>query len=58
MNKFIGLKQHQEQIYNNLYVDELKIVIKVPLIEENNDDMDIRAEEFDITMYNIFIPYE
>ncbi|MFX1273711.1 MAG: hypothetical protein ACFFBP_11360 [Promethearchaeota archaeon] len=58
MNKFLGFKKQQKQISNNLYMEDLKLVIKLPLIGENKDDMSIKAEEFDLTGYNIFIPYE
>ena len=58
MNKFICLKQKKEQVYNNLYLEDYKLVIKIPLIGKDRDESDIEAENFDLASYTIFIPYE
>ncbi len=58
MRKFICLKQKKEQVYNNLYLEDYKLVIKIPLIEKDRDDSDIETENFDLSSYTIFIPYE
>lgn len=58
MNKFIGFREHQEQIFNNFYIDDLKLVIKLPHIGKNKEDVEVKAEKFNITRFKIFIPYE
>ena len=56
MEKFIGLKKHQDLLYESFYDSELKLVIQIPLSKKETDDEDIKVEDFDITRYNIFIP--
>jgi len=58
MKKFICLKQKKAEVYDNLYMEEYKLVIKIPLIKKDKKDSDIEAENFDLASYTIFIPYE
>jgi len=48
-------------IYNNIYLDEYKIVVKMPLSKKKSSQEvkeDITIEKFDITKYVYLLAYE
>ncbi len=57
MKNFIDIDKDKKILYNNLYLDELKIVIKMPLIENKNFQKDIKIEKFDLTKYIFLLSY-
>lgn len=51
LNKFIDFNKNERVYYNNLYLDEYKIVIKIPLSLSYKNGLiyDIKIEEFNLT---------
>lgn len=50
LNKFIDFNKNERIYYNNLYLDEYKIVIKIPLSRPYKNGLiyDIKIEEFNL----------
>ncbi len=53
---FIDWDKYKNRFYNNLYLEDFKFVIKMPLIE--NEDLDIKIKKFDLTEYTYLISYD
>ncbi|MFX1392843.1 MAG: hypothetical protein ACFFAH_04630 [Promethearchaeota archaeon] len=58
MGKFIDFDKIRRKFYNNIYLDDFKIVVKMPLTKENNSKEDIKIEEFDLTKYTYLLAYD
>ena len=56
--KFIDYDKNKKIIYNNLYLDEFKIVIKMPLTcEEVCEKDDIKIKKFNLEKYTYLLSY-
>ncbi|MFO8019674.1 MAG: hypothetical protein R6U96_13695 [Promethearchaeia archaeon] len=58
--KFIDFDKRHHVFFDNLYVEDLKIVIKHPLIvgQHNKTDIpDLKVEKFNLTKYTFLTPY-
>lgn len=51
LNKFIDFNKTESLFYNNLYLDECKIVIKIPLYHSTKEGStnNIKIEKFNLT---------
>ncbi len=58
LKTFIDLDKKNQVIYNNLYLDDLKIVIKMPLVAQEEREFEVKFEKFDLTKYNYLVAYE
>jgi len=60
ISKFIDFEKKQKVFYNNLYLNEEKIVIKIPLHLSNNNDNGngIKLDKFDLTKYTYLMSYD
>lgn len=58
MTKFIDYDTNQGVIYNNLWIDEHKIVIKMPLMGKDEPKEEMKLEEFDLAKYTYLLAYE
>ena len=54
MKKFIDFDKSVGIIYTNYYMDDSKIVLKVPI--DQNDK--VKIDEFDLTKYNYLVHYD
>lgn len=54
MKKFIDFDKSVGIIYTNYYMDDSKIVLKVPI---NRNDK-VKIDEFDLTKYNYLVHYD
>ena len=59
VNKFIDFNKNERIFYNNLYLDEYKLVIKIPLSLAYKKGIinDIKIEEFNLTDSIYFFSY-
>ena len=60
-SKFIDFDKNKSIFYNNIYLDEYKIVVKMPLTKKEPSQEvkeDIKIEKFDITKYIYLLAYE
>ena len=57
--KFIDFDKYEKIFYNNLYLNEFKIVIKIPCvsIEKECENNEIKIEKFDLGKYNYLVSY-
>ena len=59
-SKFIDFDKYEKIIYNNLYLDEFKIVIKMPCVsvKKKVDQNIIKIEKFDLVKYDYLLSYD
>ena len=58
-SKFIDFDKHKEIFYDNLYIDEYKIVVKIPLIKRKDRlYKKIKIAEFDLGRYTYLLSYD
>jgi len=48
-HKYIDFDKQQKEIFDNLYLSDLKIVVKCPLKKEQNHDAYLRFEKFNLS---------
>ena len=52
LKKYIDFDKTNKIIYGNYFLDEFKIVLKVPIVLDGNQDAEIKIDNFNITEYN------
>lgn len=57
-SKFIDWDKFENCFYNNIYLDDYKIVIKMPLIPSKRFKKDIKIKRFDLTKYTYLVSYD
>jgi len=60
-SKFIDFDKNKSIFYNNIYLDEYKIVVKMPLTKKEPSQEvkeEVIIEKFDITKYVYLLAYE
>jgi hypothetical protein len=57
MRKFIDWDRCKNIFYNNIYLENHKIVIKMPLIPSEDSDDEIKIKKFDLAKYTFLINY-
>lgn len=58
VGKFIDFDKYKRRFYNNLYLDDIKIVVKMPLIKEKESKEDLKVEKFDLAKYTYLLAYD
>ena len=66
-NKFIDFDDENEMFYDNIYLNDYKLVVKIPMagksnvdvkIEKTKKEQDIKVEKFDLTKYTYLLCYD
>lgn len=58
MGQFIDFDKSEKIYYNNLYLDDYKIVIKVPIGDfDYKKSSDVKVEKFDLTNKAFILSY-
>ncbi|TFF97814.1 MAG: hypothetical protein EU541_07700 [Promethearchaeota archaeon] len=61
ISRFIDLEKNKSQFYTNIFLEKEHIVIKTPFTikrsENNNTDMNLKIERFDLTKYIYLVDY-
>lgn len=57
ISMFIDWDKYKNRFYNNLYLEDWKFVVKMPLIQNEPVDLDIKIKKFDLTEYTYLISY-
>jgi len=58
VRKFIDWDKHKNIFYNNIYLENHKIVVKMPLIHtEDLEEDDIKIKKFNLAKYTFLINY-
>lgn len=58
IQKFIDWDKFENIFYNNLYLENYKIVIKIPLIPKEEKKDEIKIRKFDLEKYTFLISYD
>jgi len=58
LSKFIDWDKFENCFYNNIYLEDYKIVIKMPLITSKKYKQDIKIKRFDLTKYTYLVSYD
>ncbi|MFX1445539.1 MAG: hypothetical protein ACFFHV_19150 [Promethearchaeota archaeon] len=58
IQKFIDWDKFKNKFYNNLYLENYKIVIKIPLLPKKEEQEDIKIKKFDLEKYTFLISYD
>jgi len=54
---FIDWYKFKNRFYNNLYLEDFKIVVKMPLIQREEEKETVKVKRFDLTKYIYLISY-
>ncbi|MHA2399271.1 MAG: hypothetical protein ACXADU_10345 [Promethearchaeota archaeon] len=57
LRKFIDWDKFKNVFYNNFYLENYKIVIKMPLIPKKDKKSDIKIKKFDLEKYTYLCSY-
>jgi len=57
MSKFLDFDNQQAIFYDNIYLEDCKFVVKMPLVRKW-EQKDIKIEKFDLTKYTYLLAYE
>jgi len=57
IQKFIDWDKCKNMFYNNIYLENCKIVIKMPLIPKEDSEGDIKIKKFDLEKYTYLCGY-
>lgn len=55
--KFIDWDKCKNMFYNNIYLENSKIVIKMPLIPRDSSEDDLKIRSFDLGKYTYLCSY-
>jgi len=62
IKKFIDFDKQNQTFYNNLYLNDIKIVIKIPLVNKERIDerinRNIKIEKFDLSKCAYLLSYD
>ena len=58
LSMFIDFDKDSKRFYNNLYLNDFKLVVKMPLRAENILREEIKIEKFDLTKYCYLVDYD
>ncbi|TFG17751.1 MAG: hypothetical protein EU531_02325 [Promethearchaeota archaeon] len=58
ISMFIDWDKYKNRFYNNLYLEDFKFVVKMPLIQNDKLDLDIKIKKFNLTEYTYLISYK
>ena len=57
IQKFIDWDKFENVFYNNLYLENYKIVVKMPLVPRKEPKNEIKIKRFDLENYTFLISY-
>ncbi len=58
ISKFLDFDKNKSIFYDNIYLDEYKIVVKVPLTDKQKAEKDMKINKFDLTKYTFLLSYD
>ena len=57
IQKFIDWDKCKNIFYNNIYLENQKIVVKMPLVPTEDSEDDIKIKKFDLAKYTFLTNY-
>ncbi|MFX1388941.1 MAG: hypothetical protein ACFE9Z_02630 [Promethearchaeota archaeon] len=58
LQKFIDWDKFENIFYNNFYLENYKLVIKIPLLPQEKNEKDLRIKKFNLEKYTFLISYD
>jgi hypothetical protein len=58
LQKFIDWDKFENKFHNNFYLENYKIVIKIPLLPEKKEEKKLKIKKFDLEKYTFLISYD
>jgi len=58
ISKFIDFDKEGNTFYDNVYLDEYKIVVKMPLLKSKKENKEIQIRKFTLENYTFLFSYE
>lgn len=58
ISMFLDWDKYENCFYNNLYLEEYKIVIKIPLIIDKPITDDLKIKNFNLAKYTYLVSYD
>jgi len=58
LSMFIDWDKYKNCFYNNIYLEDFKIVLKMPLIPQKSSKKDLKIKKFDLTEYTYLVSYD
>lgn len=58
MTSFIDFDHREKILYDNIYFNDSKIVVKVPVYGKETNQKPIKMEEFDLSKYTYLLAYD
>ena len=58
VSKFIDFDKEGNTFYDNVYIDDYKIVVKMPLLKSRKDSKEIQIKKFTLENYTFLFSYE
>lgn len=58
IQKFIDWDKFKNVFYNNFYLQDYKMVIKIPLTPRKRKKDDIKIKKFDLEKYTFLVSYD
>jgi hypothetical protein len=57
VSMFLDFDKREETFYNNLYLEDYKLVVKIPIEPNENIEKEVKIEEFDLAKYTYLLGY-
>ena len=58
ISMFLDWDKYKNCFYNNLYLEDYKVVIKIPLINDKSINDDLKIKKFNLAKYTYLVSYE
>lgn len=58
ISMFLDWDKYKNCFYNNLYLEDYKVVIKIPLIKDKPNRDDLKIKKFNLVKYTYLVSYE
>ncbi|MFX1316449.1 MAG: hypothetical protein ACFE9T_11335 [Promethearchaeota archaeon] len=58
LSMYLDWDKFKNKFYNNIYLDDYKVVIKMPLIQREESEEDIKIKKFNLAKYTFLLSYD
>ena len=58
ISMFLDWDKYKNCFYNNLYLEDYKVVIKIPLIKDKPKKNDLKIKKFNLAKYTYLVSHE
>jgi len=58
ISMFLDWDKYKNRFYNNLYLENYKVVVKIPLIKNKHRKDELKIKKFNLAKYTYLVSYE